>query len=118
MARSHISKLKRQIVSDRANNKCEYCLLAEEDSAFSFHIDHIRPEIHGGSNELDNLALACPACNLHKGTNIATYLGESDEITRLFNPRKDLWEKHFKLDRSTGKIAGNSAVGKATTFYR
>jgi hypothetical protein len=31
-----------------------------------FHIDHIQPLSRGGSNNPDNICIACPYCNLHK----------------------------------------------------
>ena len=58
-------------VRERARNACEYCGLHQDDSPLAaLHIEHIIPRIHGGSDDLDNLALACLDCNLHKGTNI------------------------------------------------
>ena len=33
-----------------------------------FHADHVVPLIKGGSNGMENLVLACPSCNLRKGT--------------------------------------------------
>ena len=32
------------------------------------HIDHVVPHSHGGTNQCDNLAYVCHACNLAKGT--------------------------------------------------
>lgn len=32
-----------------------------------FHVDHYVSLLNGGSNEISNLVLACPACNLQKG---------------------------------------------------
>lgn len=40
-------ELKKQ-VAIRANFCCEYCLLKEAVSFFSFHIDHIKSVKHGG----------------------------------------------------------------------
>ena len=40
---------------------------------------------------------------------------ESDELTRLFNPRTDLWSDHFEQD-STGQIIGISAIGRTTVY--
>jgi 5-methylcytosine-specific restriction endonuclease McrA len=73
----------------RANYRCEYCLINETLSFFSFHVEHIVSLKHGGKTELDNLALACPICNLNKGSDIATLLPESVELVRFFNPRLD-----------------------------
>jgi 5-methylcytosine-specific restriction endonuclease McrA len=32
-----------------------------------YHLDHIQPIAHGGSNHTGNLQLLCPPCNTHKG---------------------------------------------------
>ena len=45
-----------------ANNKT-YCL---DKEAIAFHIDHIFPEALGGKTIIDNLILACRACNKSK----------------------------------------------------
>ena len=58
-------------VRERAHNACEYCHLHQDDSPLAvLHIEHIIPKVHGGTDDLDNLALACIDCNLHKGTNL------------------------------------------------
>lgn len=97
----------------RADYKCEYCLINEALSFFTFHIEHIVSLKHGGKTESSNLALACPICNLNKGTDIATVLSEFDEPVRFFNPRVDKWMDHFKLD-SSGLIFAKTPIGKAT----
>src|SRR5437016_3905081 len=38
--------------------------------AVRFHVEHIVARQHGGSDTVENLALACPECNRHKGTNL------------------------------------------------
>jgi hypothetical protein len=30
------------------------------------HVEHVRPRIHGGSDSLENLVLACLPCNMRK----------------------------------------------------
>ena len=58
----------------RARNHCEYCLLPQSLSPLaSLQIEHVIPKKHGGDDALENLALACIDCNLHKGTNVAGY---------------------------------------------
>src|SRR2546423_8483314 len=69
---SDISPETRLIVARRANHVCEYCLIAEQDAYFRFQVEHIISRKHGGSSEIDNLALACAFCNRHKGTDIAS----------------------------------------------
>ena len=99
-------------VALRAKYRCEYCLLSEQFSFYSFHIEHIRSLKHGGKSDSDNLAYCCPDCNFYKGSDIATFSDGEDEIIRFFNPRKDIWNNHFELD--LGKIYGKSEIGKAT----
>lgn len=58
-------------VRERAGYRCEYCHLSQDDSPLAaLHIEHIIPRAHGGTDHLDNLALACIDCNLHKGPNL------------------------------------------------
>ena len=49
----------RELIRKRANYLCEYCHSPERISATRFTVDHIIPQSLGGSDELDNLALAC-----------------------------------------------------------
>lgn len=66
----------------RANHQCEYCQLKQEDSPLApLQIEHIVAKKHGGSDKLDNLALACIDCNLHKGPNLTGIDPASGEIT-------------------------------------
>lgn len=65
-------------VSDRALHRCEYRRAPEEGFNFHFEVEHIIPRSRGGSDEEDNLALACTACNLFKWYYLAAY----DEVTQ------------------------------------
>ena len=58
----YISEKLRLQVATRANFRCEYCLLWERFSFYTFHIDHIISLKHGGKTILRNLANACPIC--------------------------------------------------------
>jgi len=42
-------------------------------------------------------AYACILCNRYKGTDIAS-IDRSGRPIRLFDPRRDPWDEHFKLD--------------------
>ncbi len=57
----------RQLVIERANNRCEYCGLAQVGQAATFHVDHVIPIAAGGETVEENLALACVSCSLRKG---------------------------------------------------
>jgi len=102
----------RRRVRDRADGRCEYCGLAEEDSYIPHHIEHIRPKQHDGGDSLSNLALACQACNLKKGPNLAGIDPQSETMVTLFNPRQQSWEEHFI--RRGGFIMGLTPTGRAT----
>jgi hypothetical protein len=45
---------------------------------------------HGGGDDADNLALACPDCNLRKGPNLTGIDPETGAVVRLFHPRRDV----------------------------
>jgi hypothetical protein len=107
-----LSKELKQQIFDRANNKCEYCLLKIIDAPYSHQIDHVIPRQHGGQNELENLALCCSYCNRHKGPNLASFDSESGEIVPLYNPRKHEWSEHFRLDDAT--FIALSAIGRVS----
>jgi len=78
----------------------------------TFHIDHIVPISKRGETAEHNLALACPTCNLYKGSSTESVNPESGQIVPLFHPRRDEWAEHFRLEGL--RIVGISAVGRAT----
>jgi hypothetical protein len=99
-------------VSERAEDTCEYCHLHQDDSPLAaLHIEHIVP-IHGGTDNPDNLALACIDCNLHKGTNLTGIDPQTNEFTELFHPRRQNWEDHFEWHGI--HLIGKTAVGRTT----
>jgi HNH endonuclease len=102
----------RQLVRQRADSRCEYCGLIQEQEPLPFHIEHIVPRQHGGTDQEGNLALACHHCNLHKGPNLAGLDPQTGGLTPLFHPRRDKWQDHFA--RRAGEISGLTAVGRAT----
>ncbi len=53
----------REFVRRRAGDRCEYCRLPQEFSELRFHVEHIIPRQHGGTDDPGDLALACPDCN-------------------------------------------------------
>lgn len=104
----------RHLAKTRANFECEYCRLAQAASLLSFHVEHVIPRQHGGATAEENLALACPHCNLHKGPNLTGIDPDTGEVTRLFHPRLDRWIEHFHLDG--GRVLGLTAIGRTTLW--
>ena len=106
-----ISAELRQTVADRANQLCEYCLIAEADTFYGCQVDHIISLKHGGSSDLDNLAYACVLCNQAKGSDVGS-ISQTGEFSRFFNPRTDKWDEHFRLDGAT--IQALTQIGEVT----
>ena len=103
----------REFVRRRAVGICEYCRLSEAiGGLLPFHLDHVRARQHRGTDDLENLCYACSRCNGFKGPNVSSYDPETDEIVRLFNPRKDQWSDHFWVDGPV--IVGSTPEGRAT----
>ena len=99
-------------VRARAAGRCEYCLFPENLGLAAHEIDHIIAAKHGGGSGIDNLALCCTICNKHKGSDLSSIDPDTSEICRLFHPRNDRWDDHFRL--SGGEILARSAVGRVT----
>jgi hypothetical protein len=76
------------------------------------HIEHIVARKHHGATQLSNLALSCHRCNLHKGTDLTGIDPLSGRLTKLFNPRRNAWQRHFRWDGFW--IVGRTAVGRTT----
>lgn len=101
----------RTIIFERAQFRCEYCMLhQDDDDYFPFHIEHIIPIQLNGNSELTNLCLSCSNCNWAKGPNIAGYL--DGKLYPLFHPRKQSWERHFEWDQTI--LVGRTQIGRVT----
>ena len=103
-----------ELVRRRAGDRCEYCRLPQHTSTLRFHIEHIVARQHGGNDDPINLALACPECNFRKGPNLSGIDPDTGELTPLFHPRRQPWEKHFAPDGS--RIVGRTATGRTTVW--
>ena len=112
MPRTYLPVTLRESVIVRAEGRCEYCLIHQDDTLFSHHIDHFIPLKHGGLSVSENLVLACPECNRRKGSDLSAIDPVHEAITPLFNPRVQIWTAHFALEEFT--IVGKTAEGRAT----
>jgi hypothetical protein len=113
MARNITETTKAQ-VRDRANGLCEYCQAVEKWQFVQFTIDHVLPKSQGGTDNLDNLALACFHCNRQKYTKSTAIDPETRIETSLFNPRSDRWQDHFIWSNDKLKLLGTTPTGRAT----
>jgi hypothetical protein len=86
--------------------------MPQEYDVLPFQIDHIVSLKHRGSSDAANLALSCYNCNAYKGPNIAGIDSDTDEVTRLFHPRRDQWSEHFLWDGP--HLTGRTTIGRTT----
>jgi hypothetical protein len=106
--------VRREVVL-RAGDRCEYCLIRQEDSASRHQVDHVIAEKHGGQTALDNLALSCLPCNRRKSSDIGAVDPETGQFVRLFDPRRQSWSAHFQI--VSARIVGLSSEGRATAAF-
>jgi hypothetical protein len=107
-----VTEALRAAVAKRANRRCEYCLIDEQDTGFPHQVDHFVSRKHGGPSILENLAFACVLCNRYKGSDLASLDSQTGELSRLFDPRNDRWTDHFHLQDAI--IEPVSTVGRVT----
>jgi hypothetical protein len=100
------------LVWARADDRCEYCWMPQAFDPLKFQIDHIIANQHLGQTIESNLALACYACNHHKGPNIAGFDLVTQQTVPLFNPRRDVWFEHFAWQGP--KLTGLTAIGRVS----
>lgn len=98
----------------RARYRCEYCQSQERYVGEEFTTDHIIPRSRGGTDDLDNLCLACYLCNHHKQAQTSALDPKTGERSRLFHPRNDRWNDHFCWSPDGVRIIGITPVGRAT----
>jgi hypothetical protein len=110
---AYIAPSLRQVVIERAQGRCEYCLTWQA-IVVEMEVDHVVPESVGGPTEAANLCLTCVGCN---GFKLAFQKGrdpETGEQAPLFNPRLDRWEEHFRWDEEGTHVLGLTLVGRVT----
>lgn len=109
---SALSRELRRAVRARALGCCEYCRFHEDDLHAPFEPDHVVAVQHAGAATLENLALACLHCNRRKGTNLSSVDPTTGAPVWLFNPRRDHWADHFRIEED--RIVGITPAGRAT----
>lgn len=114
MSSDRITAAQRREVIARAQQHCEYCYSRMDFSAQSFSVEHIIPRDKGGTNALDNLALACQGCNNFKHVKVEAFDAVSNEVVSLFHPRRQDWCEHFAWNDDYTIVLGISSIGRST----
>jgi 5-methylcytosine-specific restriction endonuclease McrA len=91
-------------VFERDKGVCQYCeinLLGSFSSYWSATVDHVVAVAVGGGDELENLVLACPACNgmLSRSGKLKTFLERKAFVAKRTEEEMDgfnVWYKSSK----------------------
>lgn len=114
--RSNIPDIVKKLIRQQAENHCGYCRARQEYVLGFLEIDHIIPTALGGTDDEENLWLACRLCNHYKGIQTYGYDPLTGRKIRLFNPRKQLWSRHFRWSEDGLYIIGRTICGRATVI--
>jgi hypothetical protein len=101
-------------IEAEAGNRCGYCRTHQDYVPWPLEIDHIIPKSKGGTDEQDNLWLACRSCNSFKSDQTHGRDPLTGRWTALFNPRMQRWKRHFRWSADGTLIVGRTACGRAT----
>ncbi len=71
----------------------------------AMEVEHIIPEVAGGSSLEANLWLSCSKCNSFKSDLSHSLDPETKEKVALFNPRTQIWSEHFEWRTDGGENA-------------
>lgn len=75
----------REYLLEKFNRRCVYCGV----QGIPLQIEHIIPKSRGGTNRIDNLAIACRDCNQKKGNKTAEEFGHPDIQAQTQKTLKD-----------------------------
>lgn len=73
-------------VREQAENRCGYCLARQEYVPWVLEIEHIIPKSKGGTDDEENLWLACHSCNWYKSDQTHGRDPLTGRRVRLFDP--------------------------------
>lgn len=103
-------------VRANAGNRCGYCLSPQHLVLGTLEIEHLVPSSKGGSSNLENLWLACSLCNNYKASQTEGRDPLTGQLVRLFNPRQQVWQDHFRWSSDQVNILGLTPIGRATVI--
>jgi 5-methylcytosine-specific restriction endonuclease McrA len=95
-------------VRAQANDRCGYCLSPQRVVLGWMEIEHIIPQARGGSDDKENLWLACRLCNNYKGVQTEALDPVTAAQAPLFNPRTQTWTEHFVWTTDGARVIGQT----------
>ncbi len=114
MSEPQLTAKQKEAVARRAGGCCEYCGSQARFSPDPFSIEHIMPRSKGGTDEDENLALACQGCNNRKYTHVEARDPVSGNLVSLYHPRHQRWTDHFSWNEDFTLVIGLTPTGRAT----
>ena len=76
--------------------KCTYCNERMElkygDTELAFTIDHIKAQVHDGTDSIFNLAFACQSCNSMKGEKDVKWFIKNVKRLKLRKQKREYWK--------------------------
>ena len=103
-------------VRAQADDRCGYCHSPQKYVLGPLEIDHIIPQARGGTDDEENLWLACRLCNGYKSIQTHGFDPVTGREVRLFNPRRQRWAEHFTWGEDSTRVVGLTDCGRATVL--
>jgi len=113
---THVPQEVRQRLRREADDRCGYCLSPQRLVFGRLEIDHIIPKGRGGTDEIENLWLACRLCNNFKGVQTDALDPQTAQRVPLYDPRRQHWSEHFQWSGDGTQILGRTSHGRATVI--
>lgn len=96
-------------VRQRANARCEFCGVSEQDYESELGVEYFQPPAHGGLADLENLLYCCTRCQTYK----VDYWPTLPDVVSLWNPRTEGVATHF-FEQDNGQWLPLTPVGAFT----
>lgn len=109
-----VTRSPRRMIAERDQHRCAYCQTSEQICGLAMHVDHIDPEIAGGTTRDDNLCLACFSCNVYKGAHQSGTDPLTGNMVPLFHPVRQRWAEHFAWSEDQTESVGLMVCGSAS----
>jgi hypothetical protein len=111
-----ITKKQGERIRQESKNRCGYCLGQQRYILGILEIEHIYPKALGGSDDDENLWLACRMCNSHKADQTTGFDPITNDPISLFNPRTQNWNEHFEWSQDGIYVIGKTPCGRGTVI--